>query len=209
MRCAHTPRVRRSFPTLSAMSILVPVNARDVANASWLLVPLLVGPMVIPFLLWWTLYLRIETFMTVLPATMVLGPMLGGLMYWRAVRLVALGLHPVYGHSRPVSLTHAVGMVLTMTVVLWVWLALLWSVAVLSRTAIEARSFTVSSVKECSGKCMLCSQQVQLKNWVGADDAWFCASHLSPAPHIGEPMVVHGRFTDSVQYVQEFDRVRR
>lgn len=172
------------------------------------MVPFLIGPMTIPFVLWWQVYFTFEALMKVWPLAVPVGSVLGWLMYKRSARLVALGLHPYFSHRGHIPRKNILVLYLAMIFVTWGWALVFLALVVLPATPIEERSFKISEVNECTRKCFGCPTQVEFSNWVGANGVRFCADVLDPRPRVGEQLLVRGRFAHLVQYVRKMERVR-
>lgn len=170
------------------------------------MVPFLCGPMVLPLVFWWQVYLTFDAVMTVLPAALSLGAMLSWLIYRRALRLVAHGLHPYFSANRPMPRKDVVAMCMGLILVSWGWALVVLTLVVLPAKEVEKRSFTISEVKDCTRKCQGCLTQIELSNWVGAAHARLCADALGSRPRVGQRLFVRGKFSDLVQYVQEVER---
>jgi hypothetical protein len=191
------------------MSFTSPTTVREVKCTGWVLAPFLIGPMALPLIFWWQVYVTFDAFMKVWPVAVPLGSVAGWLMHKRSLRLVALGLHPHFSSTRRVPRRNVFALFLGMILITWGWAVVLLALVVLSPEETQERSFTISKVKDCTRKCQGCSTQVEFSNWVGASRARFCARSLAPRPRVGEQLIIRGRFTDLVQYVREVERVRR
>ena len=183
------------------MSLLSPTSRPELSRSGWFLVAFLSGPMVLLFVFWWEMYLTFDAIVKVIPVAVLLGSGLSWMLYRRAVRLIELGLHPYVARGKNLQRKHVLAMVLGTILATWGWTLVVVALALLHDTQIAEKIFTISEVKDCTRKCLGCPTQLAFSDWVGADQAHFCADGLNPRPRVGERVLIRGRYTDLVQQV--------
>ncbi len=99
------------------------------------------------------------------------------------------------------------GIVLVPFALLYEWLLILFSVALLlPGTALDSKVYTVKEVRTSSVRGFSCRPEMTLHAWPGLSDAGFCAEDFTPPLQVGEPVVVRGYFSKRAVYVLSVSR---
>ena len=82
------------------MSLLFPATSSDLAKGNWILASFFIAPLVVLMALWWRLYFPFEGLLLAFQLAVFAGLPLASVVWLRARKLVALGLHPYFSRGK-------------------------------------------------------------------------------------------------------------